>query len=41
MKKIIIFLILLLSAQAVSASAMDYRDIKSYPAGSEDRVLTF
>lgn len=41
MKKIIIFLILLLSVQGVFAKTIDYRDIKSYPAGSENRSLNF
>lgn len=41
MKKIIIFLVLLLSAQNVFAKTIDYRDLSSYPAGSENRPLNF
>lgn len=41
MKKFIIFLVLLLSVQEVFAKAIDYRDLNSYPAGSENRPLNF
>lgn len=44
MKKIIILLILLLSTQGVlakSTAITDYRDIHSYPVGSENRALNF
>jgi carboxyl-terminal processing protease len=41
MKKFLILLLLLISIQGVFAANIDYRDINSYPAGSEDRPLTF
>lgn len=42
MKKFIILFILLLSlTNGVFAKTVDYRDISSYPAGSENRVLNF
>lgn len=44
MKKFIIFFFLLLSLSGVfakTAMAMDYRDLSSYPAGSENRPLNF
>lgn len=41
MKKILILLILLLSTSSVFAKTIDYRDISSYPAGSENRTLNF
>lgn len=42
MKKIIIFLILILSTSSVFAKTLtNYRDIDSYPVGSENRILNF
>lgn len=41
MKKIIILLILLFSTSGTFAKTVDYRDISSYPAGSENRPLNF
>ena len=42
MKKIIIFIILLLTTQGVFAKPIvDYRNINSYPVGSENRPLNF
>ena len=41
MKKFLILLLLLISTQGVFAANIDYRDINSYPAGSEGRPLTF
>lgn len=44
MKKIIILLLLLLSTQGVfakTATITDYRNLSSYPVGSENRALNF
>ncbi|NDK19935.1 S41 family peptidase [Candidatus Gracilibacteria bacterium] len=41
MKKFIIFIFLLLSTSSVFAKTIDYRNIDSYPAGSENRPLNF
>ena len=41
MKKFVIFIFLLLSTSSVFAKTIDYRDIGSYPAGSENRPLNF
>ena len=41
MKKFIILLLLLVSTQWVFAKTIDYRDISSYPVGSDNRPLNF
>jgi hypothetical protein len=41
MKKLIFLFIFFITTQGVFAQNIDYRDIASYPAGSENRPLTF
>lgn len=41
MKKLLTLILILLSTQGVLAKTMDYRDMGSYPIGSENRPLNF